>query len=226
MERVLRYTPAVLARLCLGLGVVAAVIGCHHACKSGNCGGEHNCCQNLYIDNCSDIPQGAIPQPVGTYVNMYLNREAGKAESDDFVIYYNEWNDEQPVLGPFGAEHIRRIASRLPYVPFPVIVQPEPDKQVLNSVRRQAVIDVLVAAGINDAANRVFLDRPAAEGLFGEEAERIYPQLIRGGFGGFGGGGGYGALGFGGGMGGFGGGFGGFGGGGGFGGFGGGFGFR
>ena len=211
MERVFRHARGLLTRICLGLGVVAVVVGCHRACLTGDCGGKGG----AGIDNCSDIPAGAIPMPVGVHVKEAINRQAEKAEADDFVIYYNEWVDGRAVLGPFGSEHIARIIARLPAVPFPVVVQPEPGFPILTSLRHKAIVDALASAGVPDPMQRVFIGRPAAEGLFGEEAERIYPHLLRGGIGGFAGG-----LG-----GGFGGGFGGFGGGG-IGGIGGGFGFR
>lgn len=234
MERGFRYAQWFLIRACLVLGVAAAVIGCHHAYKD-DCHGHHGCHGHgscWHVDNCADIPKGAIPQPPGTYANDWINRQAGKAEADDFVVYYNEWVDGQAVLSPFGGEHLDRIIARLPVVPFQVIIQPEPGYPILNGLRHKAMIEALTDAGIKDAALRVVVGRSSAEGLFGEEAERIYPQLLQGGFTGnaggaamlgFGGGLG-GGLGFGGGIGGFGGGIGGFGG---FGGFaGGGFGFR
>jgi hypothetical protein len=232
MERGFRYAQWVLIRACLVLGAAAAAVGCRHACQD-DCGGHHGrggSCWN--VDNCADIPKGAIPQPPGTFTNDWLNRQAGKAEADDFVVYYNEWVDGQAVLSPFGGEHLDRIIARLPSVPFQVIIQPEPNSPVLNGQRHKAMIDALTEAGIKDAAQRVVVGRSAAEGLFGDEALRIYPQLVQGGFNTLGG---YGNLGFGGisgyglgGLGVLGGGFGGFGGfaGGGFGFGGGGFGFR
>ena len=203
MDRVLRYSRRLLMRACLGLGAVAAVVGCHTACKGDKCGSNTKF-PNLHIDNCSDIQQGAIPLPVGTFTRAYQDRQASKAEADDFVLYYNEFVDNQAELHQDGSDHLARIAARLPTTPFLVVVQPEPKHPLLNGARRLAVVKALSEAGIGDAAQRVVLGRPRAEGLYGEEAERIYPQLISGG--GFGGGG------FGGGGGGFGGG--GFGGGG------------
>lgn len=200
MERFFGRLQRMLMLSCVGLGVVVAVLGCHHACKSGKC-------ENLHVDNCSDIPQGAIPKPVGTYTNELLNRQAAKGERDDFVFYYNEWLDGQAVLGPEGGEHLDKVILRLRTVPFAVIVQPEPDQPTLNAQRQKALIEALIDAGYPEAPQRVFVGRPPAEGLFGEEAERIYPQLVRGaGFGGRGFGllGGFGLSGFGGGFGNFG----------------------
>lgn len=223
MERVLRLTQRTLLYLCASLCIIAAVVGCQHCCDG--CSGWQKCwCWCSCEDRCADIPAGAIPQPVGTWTYELFNRQAGKAEADDFVIYYNEWLDNQSVLGPYGKDHLLRIISRLSSVPFPVMIQPEPDHPILTALRQRVVIEALQQAGYLDAAHRVVIGRGAAEGLFGEEAERLFPQMIQGGGGGggtpvgiagFGGGfTGYGAAGFAGGFGGVsGGGFGAFGGG-------------
>jgi hypothetical protein len=236
------------ARLAVGLlTALAATTGCLHkrAVTSDECDtsthgkchkcGKHGCHGKCKIDNCADIPAGAIPATAGTYTNAYLNKQADKAEVDDFVIYYNEWKVEAATLGPFGRSHLAQMIARLPTVPFPVIIQPEPehlqatntapnpedkriDARALDQMRRQVVVDLLCQANVPNAKERVVVGVPTAEGLFGEEGERIYPQMIQnqlggvGGFGGFGNrfGGGFGGGGFGGGFGG--GGFGGFGG--------------
>jgi hypothetical protein len=216
MDRAFRYGWWLLTRACVALGVAAVAVGCHSAYKNGQTKGNHD---NLHIDNCSDIPKGAIPLPAGTYTKEYFARQQYKAEADDFTIYYNEWFDGKTDLHQWGLDHVARIAARLPVTPFLVVVQPEPDQPVISAARRDKVVNLLFQAGIGDAPARVVLGRPTAEGLFGEEAERIYPRLIAGG-GGFGGGlgalggqfgggfggvsgGGFGAGGFGGGIGGF-----------------------
>lgn len=188
MTGLFRRAPSLLGRVCLGLGATAAAVGCHHACKTGDCPPGKHGARGGYgghfgygifpIDNCSDVPQGAIPQPIGTSTNLYYNRMAARAEQDDFVIYYNEWRfnedgEGEAVLGPFGGEHLSRIVGRLPFVPFPVIIQPAPNDPVLTERRRQAVIDALQDAGIPDAARRVVTARPWAEGLSGDEALQV-----------------------------------------------------
>ncbi len=248
-------TPAVRWRLRLAVGLIvalAATTGCLHKHKQtadeccddadGKCKacGKHKCHGKCRIDNCADIPCGAIPTHAGTYTNAYLNKQADKAELDDFVLYYNEFKDGEVLLGPFGRKHLAQMIARLPTVPFPVVIQPEPehlqatntpynpeDKKIdarqVDQMRRKVVVDLLCQAKIPNAEERVVVGIPTAEGLFGEEGERIYPQMIQNQNGGFGQGG-LGAFGLGGfGFGGLGG-FGGFGGGGfGGGGFGGGF---
>jgi hypothetical protein len=235
MERGMRYAQRLLLRAIAVLGVAVVVLGCHHTIQDTATVSKkekwQQCWYNAHIDNCADIPKGAIPAPPGTFATEWYARQAGKAEADDFVFYYNEWLDDQAVLGPYGGEHLDRVIPRLPYVPFQIVIQPEPDKPALNARRHKAMIEALTAAGVPDAARRVVLARTPAEPLLGDEADLLYPRLIIGAlnpfafFGGGLGGLGFSGLGFNA-FGGFGGfyGFGGFGGfGGGFGGF---FGFR
>src|SRR5215207_5284402 len=107
------------------LAAASVVVGCH-----GLCGGRGGNCD---VDNCSDIPQGAIPLPVGSYARAYWARQADKAEIDDFVIYTNEWSlDDDLQLGPYGTRHLARTAARMPVTPYPVILQPDDDNPALN----------------------------------------------------------------------------------------------
>ena len=210
------------------VAVSATGIGCIrcHTCESKGALLSHlnpKNCLDKHVDNCAEIPCGAIPVTPGTYTNAWVNKQADKAEVDDFVLYYNDWKDGTAELGPFGRPHMAQIIARLPTVPFPVIIQPEEDREkppaalkALDEMRRVAVIEMLAKAEIPDAANRVVVGHPTAEGLFGDEGERIYPRLLQGGMGGLGGFGGLGGLGGGGygfgglgGLGGIGGGFGG-----------------
>ncbi|MFN4260368.1 MAG: hypothetical protein ACK4RK_13820 [Gemmataceae bacterium] len=165
------------------------------------------------VDNCAAIPSGAIPAPTGTYTRWWENRQAAKAEADDFVIYKHEWCDRSCELGPYGRYHLRQISKRLPTVPFPVLIQADSD-EALNVTRQQVIIMTLLEHGIADAEARVIVGFPEAEGLYGEEAPVIYNESFQQstGFGGQGFGGATNLSGFGG-VGGFGGlgGFGGFG---------------
>jgi hypothetical protein len=137
------------------------------------------CIPALYVDNCSDIPAGAIPAPYGTYNTRLQATQATNAEADDFVIYKYEWHMGGAELGPYGRYHLNEIVNRLPQVPFPVIVQPHVDAH-LTEARRQVVVNYLAQHGIRDADQRVLVAFPAAEGLYGEEAEIIFESMIRG----------------------------------------------
>lgn len=132
---------------------------------------------NWRVDNCSTVAKGAWPEPSGIFAREYQKRQTTKAEMDDFVIYNQEWYMNGKELGPYGQYHLDLIIQRLPTVPFPIVVQIG-DNPELNKARWEAVVLSLSAAGVPQPENRVMLGRPIAEGLWGEEAPRIYGQMI------------------------------------------------
>jgi hypothetical protein len=198
----------------LAAAALGPVTGCCHSmmcCSSGS--------------PCAEDIQGHYPQPVGTFVKEYQFRQSAKAEAEDFVFFLYEWLYDAPdQLGPFGTGHLEQVARRMQTEDHPVVIQISDDPK-LNDLRKAVVVKALTERGVAEAGKRVYVGAPQGEGLYGDEAERAYFQLILGnaggGLGGFGsqgfGGQGFGGLGgFGGGLGGGGGGFGGggFGGGG------------
>jgi hypothetical protein len=102
-----------------------------------------------------------------------METQAAKAEADDFVVYKHEFYLDGTGLGPYGQYHMRLIANRLASVPFPVLIQAAPDPR-LNEQRRQTVIASLKRAGFDDIEPRVIVGFPEAEGMGGNEAERVY----------------------------------------------------
>jgi len=64
------------------------------------------------------------------------------------------------------------MATHLSSVPYPVVISAS-DNDSLNETRRQAVVQELAAAGYRDADQRVIIERPEGEGLYGPEAARI-----------------------------------------------------
>lgn len=121
-----------------------------------------------------------MPAPLGTYLNGWNDAQAAAAEADQFVIYRQEWYLDGVKLGPYGSYHLQRITKRLPYVPFQVIIEPDLHNDKVNQARKLLVVNELLAAGIMDAQTRVVVAYPRAEGLYGEEAVRIYLQRFSG----------------------------------------------
>jgi hypothetical protein len=150
-------------------------------------------------EGCPRFPLGAIPRPAGIYVRQWQAVQIDRANLDDFVIYGNEWYKGGFLPGPGGQRHLGQIVKRLPFAPFRVVIQPDlqPEK---NEPRRLFVIKYLAAHGISDAAQRVIVEFPEAEGLYGDEAIRIYPRMFTTGGTGGGGAGGIGTTGLGGGS--------------------------
>lgn len=156
-------------------------------------------------DPCPTLPPGALPAPNGFFIRQWEARQRAKAALDFFVVYRHEWL-HGALLGPYGAHHVGKIAHRLPETTAPVVIEPDLDPAV-NAARVQTMINLLTAKGVADAPARIIVGQPMAEGLYGDEAQRVYFQILGGGLRGGGGLGG-----FGGGLGGFGRGIGGIGG--------------
>ena len=140
------------------------------------------CCCDVDVDRFAGIPCGAIPEPPHITGRRHFETQAAKAEADDFVFYRHEFYLDGKDLGPYGQYHLRLISSRLHQVPFPVLVQAVPDPR-LNEQRRQTLIAGLKRAGFDDADQRVIVGFPEAEGLGGEEAERVHNALPQAGTG-------------------------------------------
>jgi hypothetical protein len=146
-----------------------------------------------------------MPEPNGSFVHKIQDVQVGKAQASNFVIFLDEWYKGGSVLGPYGAYHVNRIALKLPEAPYPVVIQPSPDGAV-NEARREHIVAALAKCGVTEPEHRVIVAYPDAEGLYGEEAPRIYCELLRphnglngaygayGAYGGYGGYGGYSGL--------------------------------
>jgi hypothetical protein len=159
-----------------GLVLPVFLAGC--LCRGGGTCGTSGKIGSGIADKCATIPAGAIPQPLGTHTNEIISRQVNKAEMDQFVIYLYEWQGDSPNFGPFGTRHIERIAARLPQVSFRVVIEPDCDRGI-NEARRLTIIAYLEQKGIANASEVVQLGFPQAEGLYGDEAERIYRQMLR-----------------------------------------------
>src|SRR5207248_2376414 len=114
-----------------------------------------------------------------SHVRAFQNAQAGKAEADDFVFYKHEWYLGGRELGPYGRYHLNEVTKRLRHVPFPVVLQPTADRE-LNEIRRQLIVQYLKLNDIPDAELRVLVAFPEAEGLDGNEAERIFDATAAG----------------------------------------------
>jgi hypothetical protein len=147
------------------------------------------------------VPMPALP--LGSYVNDWYAAQATAAAADQFVIYRHEWFEDGVTLGPYGNYHLQRIIEHLPGVPFQVVIQVDEVRDKINQARKTTIVNRLLAAGIADAAARVIIGYPRAEGLFGDPAAQIFFQTYSGsrgggGLSGYGGSGGFGGSPFGG----------------------------
>jgi len=173
-------------------------------------GGCFNDCGTLF--GCHSAKWSPYPNlpPNGSSVLAYTEHQVMKARLDRYFIHQFEWYLGGKTLGPFGRRHIRQLAEELAGTPGHVYLTPS-ESPALDGARLPILVRALKEAGLGDAEARVVLADSKAEGLFGEDAARIYPRLFMGnlgggnmnnsGSGGFGGGFGGGSGGFGGGRG-------------------------
>ena len=157
-------------------------------------------CNSEVVDGDAHAAAVMMPEPNGSFVHKFQDVQVTKAQASNFAIFLDEWYKGGTVLGPYGAYHLNRIAARLAEVPYPVVIQPSPDA-ALNETRREQIVAALAKCGVAEADHRVIIAFPEAEGLYGEEAPRLYCEMLRphnGTYGAYGAFGGYGASGYGG----------------------------
>ncbi len=118
-----------------------------------------------------------MPEPNGTFVHRFQELQAGKAEAADFVFFADEWYKGGPKLGPHGRYHLTHLLPRLGHETFPVVVQASGD-EALDAERRRFLVEALINHGVADADVRVIIAYPDAEGLYGEQAECIFHNML------------------------------------------------
>jgi hypothetical protein len=163
MKSLLMSIPALLAALSFS---VLGLAGC-------SCVG-----QNPKRDRCDDIRPGSLPDPPGAHLARFEAIQKNNAEAFSYAIFVHEWYMGGKTLGPYGEYHLQQIAQLLPSVPYYVMIQPTLSPE-LNDIRRAVVVGRLLEAGIADAEVRVRLEYPETEGIFGEEAPRIFRSMLQ-----------------------------------------------
>lgn len=124
------------------------------------------------------------PFPLGQVTDSFWETQQTNAEAADFIFYRNEFVQETTELTPGGRKHLLQVATRLPHVPFPVVIEEgkyelKPD---VDAARRKAIIDQLVGLGYDPAEiePRVVVANAFPEGQTAIEAEATYHSVIRG----------------------------------------------
>lgn len=148
----------------------------------------------------------AAPSPQGTFLNAWRSAQVARAEESRLTFFRDEWFQGGAKLGPAGRDHLEEVAAVLRAAPQPVTIVPatvvvaEDDDvdaaceraAALDAARRRNLAEALARAGVPAALELVRTARPIAEGLDGNEANRVYRGQIGGGQGGQSGGGGFG----------------------------------
>ena len=93
-------------------------------------------------------PRYDRPFPVGQVTDSFWEAQQTNAESCKFIMFDHDFEGETATLTPAGQKHLISIARRLPYVPFPIVIEESLNKRaeevdVLAEQRRKNVIDLL-----------------------------------------------------------------------------------
>ncbi len=134
-------------------------------------------CRGDRAASCQDIPPGAIPRPAGSFACDWIESHAARAERDMLVIYQYEWVTDRAELGPFGQQHVERLAALLARSFGPIVVQPS-GRSELDEARRAVVLDRLAEKNVRLSPEQVVVGRPEAEGLDGLEAPPIAEEML------------------------------------------------
>ena len=151
-------------------------------CSSGTCSGGGVGRGGILHSggHCDTVPPGALPAQLGASVRSFHKVQKENADLDKYVIYPNEWYMNGIELGPWGLNHVYLLAKRLKEVnvPVPVTVYASPEGQ-LNDIRRARIVEYLTRLGVpGNVDERVQVGFPEAVDLDGNEAPRIYYQML------------------------------------------------
>lgn len=168
-------------RLALAGGILLAPAAGSATDPPPECGPRTRCAA---LRSLCQLPPPA--PPLGFYVSQWYDAQIAKAEFQKQFVQLHEWYLGGSTLGPAGRRHLDRLARGLLDGADKVFVEPGDDDK-LNETRRVALAEQLRKYGVRDADARVVLAYPLGEGLYGDDAVRIYPRLFLGRGGGSGG---------------------------------------
>lgn len=161
---------ALLQRKVIVLGSMAMLLV--PGCQTANVCDEQGSGRLFCCENCNDIPKGAIPQPLGSYVCAWHSAHAASADQDDRVLYSYQFECGGDQLSAEGKRHLRMQMGDTSGIVRPIIVQSVDDPE-LSVRRRNSVIDYLVQLGIEQPNDLVRIGDSKAEGLLGQDVPRI-----------------------------------------------------
>jgi len=128
----------------------------------------------LGVDQCADIPAGAIPEPAGVKVCDWQTAQVTNALADQTVFYQSDFIGDSAKLAPDAINRIARTAKNGLSTNQPSIIEPSGD-EALDAARVTAVSLQLASYGITQPV--VELAIPAALGMLGIRAERVADGL-------------------------------------------------
>lgn len=130
-------------------------------------------------------PRYDRPFPVGQVTDSFWEAQQTNAEATKFIMFDHDFEGDTANLTPAGQKHLTAIARRLPYVPFPIVIEESLNKRaeevnVLDEQRRKNVIELLNRFYGNGFPSdvpleqRVVIAKAFPRAIFATEGEAAY----------------------------------------------------
>lgn len=119
-------------------------------------------------------PEEFEAPPLGQTIHAHFRTMVANGEAAAMVLYRYDFCDGSDVLNLRGRDQLTKIAAMLRGNGFPIIIERTPEAPALAEARRAAILNVLAHNAIALPPERVVIGPPIANGLSGEEAERLY----------------------------------------------------
>ena len=124
------------------------------------------------VDNCAEIPCGAIPAGPGAHVSQWQQAQVGKAALDRGVFYQADFISRTDTLSPAAKKNLARMIQNGTVGAVPLFIEASEEPQ-LDAARARAVASVLSASGIPTSPDQIQIAYPTALGLDGFRAQQV-----------------------------------------------------
>ena len=123
----------------------------------------------LGVDDCADVPPGAVPEIAGTKVCNWQTVQTENAFRDQMVLYHCDFVGRTSELSPAAKERLARRVSSDDMGVNDWVIEPTQEAE-LDRIRVQSVMNQLATLGVAEV--NVVIGNPPALGLRGPLAEQ------------------------------------------------------
>ena len=116
--------------------------------------------------------------PLGYYLYLHGHTQVANGDAARMVLYHYDFVDGSDQLNSRGKYQLAKIATLLPQIFNPVIIEASADAPGMDEARQVAVVHELSKGPFPVPTERVVIGRPIAVPLQGVEVERIYRNLL------------------------------------------------
>lgn len=133
----------------------------------------------LGVDQCAEIPNGAVPRPVGTSLAAWQQTQVAAAFPDQGVFYQADFVGTTDQLGPAAEKHVARLVQQGVIGKVPIVVEPSGDS-ARDAARALSLGRAFAQAGLDLPAEQIQIAYPPAIGLDSFRAQQVARTASRG----------------------------------------------